>query len=321
MKKSTTIVILITIFVLCIFISGCASSKNGNSKSQFGKNSGQGLTLTFDDQTSSIIYDNSPVNVEVLLKNEGYYDIPRGKAMIKLGGYDPTLFSFEALQRISTILEGKNDNSFGYSDYVSFGESRLKEGFLGENLPEISPTFTATICYPYKTFASAEVCINPDIYGKDSKMGRCSAGSAKIYNSNAPITVNSVQERFLSYDSGSGKVNVKFDITISNIGKNKIWSAANENYMYECGKYNSNLKEIQNKINIVSVKLTDTKLECKTASNNEVAQLIGNSVTFSCYGDILANDAFTTTLNIELEYGNSNYISKKVTIKSYKYSN
>jgi hypothetical protein len=317
-STSLSALFIIITFIAALILTGC---EGGTARTSTGGKAGAGLTLEAETITP-LIYDSDYLDMEILLKNEGSYSIPQGKAALKLGGYDPSLFSFDnnGIKRLGRI-EGITSQSTGFSDYESFGRSRLKDGFLGESLPEISPTFIITACYPYQTESSAEVCINPDIYSKNPKVGECKAGSAKAYNTNAPISVSSIQERFLSYDSGSGILKVKFDVTISNIGKGKVWSSSDEHYMYECGKYHSNVKEIQNKIKIISAKLSGNTLDCTSDTGDNSFKLIGNSATISCIGEIRANQAFTTQMFIVFEYGYSNYISKKVTIKSSKYSN
>lgn len=318
-KKSPMFFLTIIIIMLVIiFTFGCTQ---GSGSSSYGKSSGKGLVME-TDTVNELMYDSDFVVMEVLLENKGAYTVPSGSAMIKLGGYDPGLFNFpnNGMVRLGK-LEGQTSVSTGFSDYVSLGQSKLKDGFLGESLPEVSPTFIINVCYPYRTSVSGEVCINPDIYGKNPKVGECRPGSAKVYNTEAPISAKSIQERFLSYDSGSGLLKVKFDISISNIGKGKIWTTSNEDYMYDCGKYHSNVREIQNKVKIVSASLSGVTLDCTSANGDNVISLVGNSATFSCIGEVMANEAYTTQLQLELEYGNSNYISKKVTIKSYKYSN
>jgi hypothetical protein len=310
------VVVVLVFLLITVFVCSCSGNNNSNT----GK-SGSGLSLEIDS-IPEVIYDSEPISIEVLLKNLGSYDIPSGATMLKLSGYDPSLFDFpnEGVVRLAK-LNGNNEQSTGFSDYVDLGSSRLKDNFLGENLPDVSPTFILNACYLYQTTASVQVCINPDIYSSSPKVGECHAGSAKVYNTNAPIAVSSVQERFLSYDRGTGILKVKFDVTISNVGKGKIWSPNHENYMYECGKYYSNIKEIQNKVEIKSATLSGAVIDCTTASGSNVITLAGNSATFSCLGEIRADDAYTTQLDINIEYGNSMYISKKVTIKSSKYIN
>lgn len=307
-------IIVVFLIFLMIFMFGCNS---GATKKGVGK----GLTIELQTTTPSVVYDSEPIQMDILLRNGGSYTVPANGALLKLSGYDPALFDFPnngylRLQR----LEGTADIPDGYSNYFTLGGIGIRSGFLNENLPQISSNFIITLCYPYETISSAEVCINPDIYNRNPKPGSCRPGSAKVYNSDSPVSITSVQERYISNDNGNMKV--KFDITVSNSGGGKLWSAENDNYEFECGtKIVNNIREIQNKILIKSVSLGDMKLDCQGSGGGQIITL-GSSSTFSCLGTI--NNVvgpYTTQLKINLEYGNSISVSKRVTIKSTQYTN
>lgn len=325
LKKLTKKHITVLFFILIlVFTFGCS----GTSISNNTRPPGSGLTLKIDSITSTI-YDSDAVDMEVLLQNLGDYSIPPGDAWLKLSGYDPTLFSFSGNGISSTGLlglgeiEGNENGSSGFSDYVSLGSGSLKQGFLGENIPQISPTFVVNACYLYKTTATAQICMNPDIYGTNPQVGACKVGFATIYNSNGPLKVTSVRENYLSYDKGSGILRVKLDITVSNIGRGQIWSPLQDYYEYNCGVYNSqtNIRQIQNKIEVKDPTLSGQPLDCSTPSGSTLINMVGNSASFSCIGEMdKVYSAFTTQMQIVLWYGNSISISKQVTIKSSQYT-
>ena len=84
MKKKIIKLVACIVFTFLLVLSfGC---KNGGSNQSGGKNAGLSLEVS---SIPELMYDSEPINIEVLLKNEGSFDVPSGTAILKLGGYDP----------------------------------------------------------------------------------------------------------------------------------------------------------------------------------------------------------------------------------------
>lgn len=263
------------------------------------------------------IYESHEFPVEIRLRNTGGHTIPGGALELYLTGYDPNMINgLVRNKKVGDPLE-KASNEYAYETYVSMGEGRINKGIFDDYLTEINPVLQITACYPYKTYASAEVCINPDIYDTPDRKQECISGVRQITNTPGPVAVSAVTLIPLSMQDNL--LEVRFDITVTNRGPGTVWLADDNKYLYECGHFTSTpqgLRDIRNRVKITKVSINEDELDCFDERGAQVIELIGSSKRFTCKGRVRANAAYTTLLTMEFDYGYAVSRSKTVKILS-----
>jgi len=326
MKKCT---LIITILIITLLITtgcrpGTSNSPQNTGDGFVAKSNNKGLVISFQPgMPHSEYYENEVIPVEVLVKNEGDYNIEYGglerESKLFLSGFDTNILQNFQREIILPEMEGMGTDGYGYSAYQNFGSGKIKRNVLNKQMTELNPTIRVGVCYPYKTTGYAEVCINPDIYGERRREGDCTPSSTKVFSGNAPVKISGVTERFLAYENG--KLNVRFDITISNVGGGNVWDVRNRNYFFDCGEYMSreDHRKAQNKVRIDKISVSSIEFTCNEATSN-IIELMGNSKTFTCKGWIPAVESYTTQMQMEFSYGYSDTIETKTRILSNEFS-
>lgn len=82
-------------------------------------------------------------------------------------------------------------------------------------------TIIVTACYPYATEASAQICIDTDVYGMKPIEKVCKPSTVTLSGGQgAPVAVTKVEERILS--SGGEYIHPQFIIFVKNIGRGTV---------------------------------------------------------------------------------------------------
>lgn len=304
--KKINIVILLIIGSLLLF--GCdqqGSSANGN---------GKGLIVEFEDYApGKQVYSNDKIPVIVNVKNDGEYSIPEDKLTLYLSGFDNNLIeNIKKTMDNEKVIE-KKEELYTFENSYDFGSGKIKWNVFNDRIPKIDMKFKVNACYQYETNAWAQVCVNPEILNNNPKNSVCRPGSAKVFNTQAPVKITGVSEKFISYQSG--KLKVRYDVTISNIGSGTVWDK--NKYKYDCGIMAVNSREKKNALNRVNIAINvpdGEGFECTDGLNYDNIVLMGNTRTISCTGLIKASSAYTTQVGFDLSYGYSIHDSTTVEI-------
>src|SRR4030042_1767216 len=97
-----------------------------------------------------------------------------------------------------------------------FDEKTAKPVSMGESHNAL---ISATYCYDYATTAKMDVCIDPDIYGKQPQKV-CTVAGKSLSSQGAPIAVNKVDVEMLPFSKDS--IKPQFTIHVQNVGDGTV---------------------------------------------------------------------------------------------------
>lgn len=201
-----------------------------------------GILLSFvTEAPPNEVYDsgNYPFDIVVQLTNDGEYDVPADKALVRIMGIDPADFgkgvSELSLRPSEDLLGSYKEESTGNlikgtTTTVEFTNFNYKGKIAGN----MQMPIYADICYTYGTKVISQLCIKKDPTDTSSKI--CTVEEDKIvYSSRAPVQVetfhqalrsrNSVGFTFSIVKKGNGNVFTK-ESTCNTEGimyENKVW--------------------------------------------------------------------------------------------------
>lgn len=307
-------IILIILILLLFFSFGCTQKTEENIDYRTGT---QGIVMNFmTDMPPAKMYDNMPIDLVVEIKNKGAYPQPtsitgwaiiitpgtKGIGAMYLSGFDDTLIMGMPKQMSIPNLEGKNPyNLEGGYDVVSFRGNIIN--FDSRNIDSYNANFLVTSCYNYETIASETVCVDPEPYSTKEKTKVCTIPPSYSLSGGqgAPVAVTKIEETVLSDK-------IQFKIYMKNLGDGKIIDKNRLNIDCPYSLDYTNLNKVY-----VSGRVSGYSLSCKP--NNPI-NLINEegSVVCTVPKPAMSKSAYTTPLQVKLEYGYSSSIQKSVEI-------
>ena len=330
MLKTKKVFICGIIVLLLVFCFGCNKFSSGIGQTDkplspwdmdFHKGT-KGLTMKLvENQPPSEVWENSVFQIAVELRNEGAANIKESLLYI-------SDFKYVSVNKIRSVgdLTGKSA-----TDPVG----RLKIESFEVNALEVkdddkADSFVVTACYKYETKAGIEICINPNVMDiAKLKEGDCNPSSVSASGGQgAPVAVTKVEEDFIPInDGGILKTKVLFKIHIANLGSGKL--VKTDAFGKECidgssldAEKESNVVHVKDvsfsKYSLVSAD-KNYKIDCTGFKNDTQSDLkigVKGDAILSCSTVLDGNNAFTTPLLVELEYGYTDYITKSITIKN-----
>ena len=288
---------ILLLFTGCSSLQGLGKKKGTNAEGEPFAGTvytgTQGLVMQFAKDLPSTIFEGSPIDLIVELRNLGTTSITSGK--LYLGGYDKGIVPIMQETQYVTV-EGKSQYSQeGGFNTVDFRSQTIT---LPPGTDVYRPKFVLTACYEYETSATPVVCIDPvpqlGTADKACKPGAANVGSGQ----GAPVAVTSLYGEALP-----GKT--RFKIEISNVGGGKVVNI--RNCPYNLGY--SDLNYVDYQISMSGA----TGKDCKPISP---LKLIDGKATLYCTFDVKGQTAYTTPLSIRLIYDYMSSIAKDVEIRS-----
>jgi len=305
------LVILLTIISGCGKLGGQGSSKSSGTGTD-------GITINFlenNPQDRFIVGDEEePISIILELRNKGSYpkdndinELNRGQVYIS--GFDTDIISMEtASKRLNRdFLPGISDiNPEG-----SFDTAEFKGSIFADNIvvDKYEPTILATICYPYITKASPNVCIDPFPFDEKQKKV-CNIGSQTLSSQGAPIAVTKIEQ-----EASSNKI--RFKISLKNVGGGDIIKI---NALEKCNPSQTERLERNDfdRVELRRATVGFTELRCAPFDEGNQIRFVNGEGSIICtidsdsYDDV--NSAYTTLLNMEIRYGYRTTISKSIKI-------
>lgn len=298
MRKEGVILLVLGMLLL-------ASCKSNTNTGDFSAHTGtQGLLMEFvTNQPPSKLYEGEPVDVMVEVRNKGAYPQSdsgyRFEGMMFITGFDPTYIQMDTPQPLDSDL-------FGKDQYNTEGGYTLMK-FTGA--PAILPTGTdtykitllATACYRYQTLASATVCIDPKPYARTFSQKVCSIHDVSLSGGQGgPVAVSAVEEEVTTNS-------IKFRITVKNVGGGRVvdytrWNTECPDFEYQSLDYVD-----------VQAMLSGAMLSCRP--QNPI-KLIDGTASVICDAAKPPDevDAYTTPLQVYIDYGYSDSITRSLEI-------
>ena len=313
MKK----IIFLSLALLSLVLLGCGYISTGSgSKSQYVdvRVGIYGLVAEFaKNAPPQTVFEDGKFAVVLRIRNAGAYDIKNGLITFGLEkDYVPQIALQDNPAAISD--ETLNFDIRGKSLIDQRGEENVislqaTAGKLDPQSESKQSTLTATFCYPYKTIASATVCIDPDIANIRPVKKVCQVNDINLNRGQgAPIAVRKIETRIVP---DVEKVKPQFLIYLENTGQGIAVNP--KGYTIPCQKSEFNGEDLWN-VAYLKVYSSESKGEnqllCTPSLENDettgILRFRDKKDFIRCtYKDgISANsDTYTSPIRIEIEYG------------------
>jgi hypothetical protein len=268
------------------------------------------------------LYDTVPLDIILELKNTGVYDLT-GRCELYLHGYDENIITGLLKTESCGELEPKTQyNPEGGRDTQQFYTTNI---YLPQEIDSLPQTFVVTACYRYQTIANPVVCIDPHLFEPFPIERACQVKDVTLSGGQgAPVSVDKVEVEMM-------KGKVLFRISISNRGaattKTTVFGSRKVEQTGRRGTVLSTYTSViddcpfhldYNDFNIVDywVDMTGgSLLKCSPEIDGDYKiRLVDGKGTIYCYFNIYGESAYTTPLNIQLDYNYMESISKQVEI-------
>jgi len=309
-------IILIVIIFLLFFSFGC-TPETGETGVDYRKGT-QGIVMNFmTDMPPAKMYDNMPIDLVVEIRNKGAYPQPnpltgwainvvppnaKGVGTLYLSGFDNTIIVGMPKQISLPKVEGKNIyNPEGGYDVVSFRGNIIN--FDSRKTDSYNANFLVTSCYNYETLASQTVCIDPEPYSTKQKTKVCTIPLSYSLSGGqgAPVAVTKIEETVLSNK-------IQFKVYIKNVGDGKVIDKNRLNIDCPYSLDYTNIDKVY-----VSGRVSGYSLSCRP--NNPIRLINGaGSVICTIPKPAMIKSAYTTPLQVKLEYGYTSSIQRGVEI-------
>jgi hypothetical protein len=332
--------------IFLIFITGCGKNE---SQDFDGPITGEeGLEISFLENFPLTKYvlgseQQEPITIILDVRNKGALGLGideslssnhfLNKGKIFIGGFDDSIVNMDRSDDsddditiedktidISTLIlpSRSSINPQGGFFSVQFDGNVVAANLQVE---QYDPTILATICYPYKTIAGPNVCVDPDPFD-DKQEKVCRLGSHSLTSQGAPIAVKTIDQ-----EASSNKL--RFKIVIENVGNGDV---IKPDSMDKCGGTGDNrlkrddfdLVELtQAKVGTIDLLSGSENSKCGpfAKQGTKLIRLFDGEGFVICSvdkADIPVSTAYTTPLNIELSYGYRSTASKSISIKKLK---
>ncbi|MFC1723479.1 hypothetical protein ACFL0V_05050 [Nanoarchaeota archaeon] len=291
--------------ILLLLVAGCSFNKGKDeppTSAAFAATGTDGIVMTWaPDQPPAKVYTGAPTSLLVEIKNKGTTNV--ASAMFYLSGVDQTLMPIVPNPVALTMpLEGKTQYNpeGGYTTIQMEAQSIA----LPPEMPNYKPNLLLTACYPYKTFATPLVCVDPNPTDTVSDKACRVEKVIGTGSQGAPVAIASVETQatprgmfFRLHLQNSGSGGVVYDI----------------NSLGGCPgslTYND-LHKIRYTVSLGSAE----QVQCQPI-NGEV-RLVNNKATIFCQSPRSAQGlAYQTPLKVELIYGYKSSISKQIEVEN-----
>ncbi len=329
MKKLFLLLLVLTLLLASCTSFGPAFRRNSGFTSVDYFTGTQGLEISFLEQAPpESVYEGSPLDVQVLVKNKGAFDIVDNYTatfyvtfdsleMLKQTGNfqtseEPEFAQLEIHGKSPAYPQGETRYLFSEDNPLyKPSSSRPSLSFNAKpivaNFEKNSATFYVTACYPYKTFFSDEVCIDTDPQHIDPRKKVCRAEDKKYpRGQGAPVAITAVETNMVPKGT---YVLPQFVIHIAQEGDGIVSDFTVMNR--QCGPLT---KDTVNTLHIES-RLGNDRLSCypkiihlKEGKAEAVCKLETNSIS-------LSSSNYPASLHVDLSYQYTQTISKDIIVK------
>jgi hypothetical protein len=299
---------IIILFIVLVFIAGCGLFNKGQTASISDTDvhvGTEGLTVNFvKDSPPSEVYEGEEFPVYVEVTNKGAADITG--AYLSLG-FQQDYFSSQVKSKMFDISGKSMGNPNGEQNMFRFLLSA--QNIIGESR---TVPITVSACYSYNTLATIPVCIEPDVYNMNPVQKGCTVEDISLKGGQGgPVSITKVASKMLLTE-GETKAIPQFTIELENNQEGTVVAVNNAQALCSAASLS---KDILNKVEF-SVGLSEQRLQC----NNDVESVMleNNKATIVCRleeGIDKKTVAYTTLLQVRLDYGYSQSATNNVIIK------
>jgi len=300
MKKIIFCLILALILTSC----GVISQKKEQIKIPGVHEGTRGIELSFlPNAPPSEIYEDKFFDIMIEIQNKGAADINNGMLVL---GLEEQQISLESAGDARFDLDGKSIyNPEGSREIKEF---RAKTKKILPGIGAYDTAITATACYPYKTEATALVCIDTDLAGR-IKTKPCKTRTITLPGGQgAPIAITSVEPKMMPHKDIE-KVQPEFQIKLQNLGTGQ---ALTREKVFDACTGQPLGTESWSRIQ-VRAQLSENPLTCMP----ETVKLTQDTTVICTLEEGISKTqgTYTAPLSIEAEYGYLDRAVKQINIK------
>ena len=329
-KKITKIFLVITALLLIFAALGCApTGRPVEIKVHEGT---EGLKMEFLEKSPpDEVYVGEKFPLTVELSNKGAFDIKNG--VFALGIERDYIWA--PSEYIDNPIKFDLMGRSAYDPIGGFDRKTIE--LTAKNLDPQSETHTTTValtaCYPYRTEATAQVCIDTDIYGRRLEEKVCTTetlsmgtiereGQELPRGQGAPIAITKIEQKMMPHNESDELITPTFMIYVRNM-ENGLPVDINV-YDRAClatgiSKQAWNVVSAKVYLSDRSVQLDCTpKLDPKSSDKTGHIKLEKQEDFIRCSlneGIPKTLGTFTTPLMVDMDYGYTFTISKNVMIR------
>ncbi|HII72075.1 TPA: hypothetical protein HA265_04945 [Candidatus Woesearchaeota archaeon] len=312
-KKTGAFTGMFVLFLSLSLIAGCGGFSKGKdtppTSAAFAATGTEGIVMTFTPEQPPVkSYTQAPLNFMVEVRNKGTTTVP--SAMFYLSGFDATLIPVTPNPiPLPQPLEGKTQfNPDGGYTLIQMGAQNIN---LPNEMPNYKPNFLLTACYPYKTFATPMVCVDPNPTDTVSDKACQVQKVIGTGSQGAPVAVESIETQ-------ATPRGMFFRIHIANVGSGTSGSGLAFDQMALGACPGALTYNDLNKIKYMVTLGSNEPVACQPI-NNEV-RLVNNKATIFCQSPKSIQPlAYQTPLKVELIYGYKNSVAKMVEVENLNF--
>lgn len=294
MKKN----VLVCSLIFLTFVASCtplqSTSKDAAQAQQFRVGT-EGIRAVFlQNLPPARIFDTEPLSVVLELENRGTASVGGPGDAVYLSGFDSSIITGIPVTgvRMPDIQPRDQFTPVGGRDTATF-QARITS-LKNKGIDRYPARLQATICYNYRTIASANACIDPNPFSATIQQKVCTPASVALGSQGAPVAVSIVE-----VDPALGKT--RFRIRVQNVGAGEVFKPAALN---KCSPYSEGPRfdEIDF-VKVLKVNIQNRNLRCNPLVDQHL-RLTGGTGTLFCEFDGLTGTAtYISPLVVELEYG------------------
>ena len=306
-KKIIKIILPVTI-ILVLFISGCIQNPFVKPTTQDDLRTGrQGILMEYlNNAPPSEIYEDYPFQIGVILENVGASDIKNGFISFTVEEAYMELMN-QNDESVRFNLKGKSVSLPTGDQLVKIIKARTKK--IGGQSEKHESTILANVCYQYQTKKDVTACIDTDVYNLKKMQKVCRVRDITLTPQGAPVSITKIESEMLPAENDN-LIKPAFKIHIKNVGNGEVIDKGKISDI--CSSEPVDYKEL----NIVDIKvmLSNEELECKPIPlklryDDDIVRCILEK------GVPKERATYTAPLTIELNYGYTYSISKKIVIR------
>lgn len=318
------IALLLSVFLL----AGCTGSSSSREDLPDVQVGTKGLEMKFlKNSPPEEVFEDSNFPVIFQVDNLGAHSVTEDQEVLLSLGVERDYTSKVELETNSRVHAGETDNEArfplegksianpkGGREIVSY---TIEAGRIDPQSERHGSTVLATLCYPYETELSANVCVDTDPNNIRPVEKGCEVEDLSLSGGQgAPVAITKVEVRMLPRDDD--QVSPEFLIHVANRGGGEV--TKHGSYAEFCRDAGSGINYRDLNAILVGAFLSGVELECSTRHDDldgEYIRLLNKEDVVRCVlkdGIPENRDAYTAPLNVRLTYGYTQSISEQYTI-------
>lgn len=292
-------VIFFLLLAVSLFVAGCGS--DGVSARENFRVGNQALEMRFLRPGAEDFFAGEQLTILVEFFNRGTADITNGRFFVT--GYDLSYIRL-GLDPAFITIDGKSefDPRGDFSQILTIQSTAPVR--MPENTEEFRQSVKLTACFEYTTFATAEICVDPDPFGRRVINRICNMAPVSPGPQGAPIVITRVEPRVSGND-------FRLTIDFANQGRGVAYDRriSHEKCLVDLDAFQD-----LNKVDLIRVDFSGRTMDCQPRNPLRMTDGRGRIVC-DCVGCINEYvDAYRTQVSIELKYGYRQEILKPIRI-------